>query len=279
VKEFRTVLDDEIGEPPRSTVDIESVIARQRRRTGLRVSGTVAAAVLAVAVAAAGSGAFVRTDGGGSAATDGRPTPASAPAPTCAAVPASPTPAPSPRVSGGATPTGTAAKAYPPLPIGAETRLTDALRTAVTKEIPAARLAAQPVDGESHPPLQFFDGPCDPHDSDFYTAIAAVRTAAGAPAGRLLVMVQTSEDTGCTLTGGNVGCQVSHGRNGETVMSLTRTGEQQGEVKSVNLVVVFKPDGTVLQLLAEGPPGTHLRAPLAVAALTRIGLASGLTIR
>ena len=147
------------------------------------------------------------------------------------------------------------------------------------KEIGTDRLAPETLDGVSHPPLAFFDGPCDPHDNGYYLATAEVRSTAGAPAGRLLAYVQTGADTGCTLDGGNAGCQVSHGRHGETVMSLTRTGELQGEQKTQVLVVVSKPDGTVVQLVAEGPPGTGGAAPLDVAALTRIGLASGLTIR
>lgn len=136
------------------------------------------------------------------------------PAPACASTSAGPTPAPSPSITAGATPTGDPAPTDPPLPIGAEARLTDALTAAVGKEIGTARLAPEPVDDETHPPLQFFDGPCDPHDSDFYTAIATVRSATGTPLGRLLVLVQTGTDTGCTPTGGGAGCTVGRGPHG-----------------------------------------------------------------
>ncbi|HEY6749428.1 MAG TPA: hypothetical protein VI357_27390 [Mycobacteriales bacterium] len=44
------------------------------------------------------------------------------------------------------------------------------------------------------------------------------------------------------------------------------------------MVVVFRADGTVLQLIADGPAGTPRPAPLDVAALIRIGLAPGLSI-
>ena len=281
MNEFRSVLDAEIGEPPRSTVDVESVIAGQRRRTALLVSGGAATAgALVVAVALAGSGVLPRPDGGTTAALPrpGGGTAATAPAPECAYTSAGPTSSPSPWIPPGATPTGDPAPTDPPLPIGAETRLTNALTAAVSKEIGTGRLAPEPVDGESHPPLRFFDGPCDPHDSAFYTAIAAVRAATGAPLGRLLVYVQTSTDTGCTPTGGGAGCTVSRGPHGETIRTRTTTAELQGELKTEAMVIVFKKDGTVLQLIADGPAGTRVPAPLGVAALTRIGLTPGLSV-
>jgi hypothetical protein len=285
VKELRSVLDAEIGEPPRSTVDVDAIVAGQRRRTALRVAGGGATAgVLAVAVALAGAGVLPRP--GGVAASGvapgggvpGRGLPVGTPSPVCAATPPAPTPAPSSWISPGATPTGDPAPTDPPLPIGAEGRLTQALTAAVGREIGTDRLAPEPVDGESHPPLAFFDGPCDPHDNSFYLAIASIRSAAGTPLGRLLVFVQTSEDTGCTPDGGGGGCTTTRGPHGETVMSRTITGDIQGELKTETLVAVFKPDGTVLQLFAEGPAGTRRPAPLDVPALTRIGLSPGLSV-
>jgi hypothetical protein len=270
VNDFRAVLDEEIGEPPRSTVDVESVVAGQRRRLALRrAGGAVTAGALAVAVTFAGSALLVRPGGG---------IPASAPAPACGPVAAGPTPGPSPWIQPGATPTGDPAPADPALPIGAEDRLTTALSAAVAIEIGAARLAPEPVDGAAHPPLSFFGGPCDRHDSGSYLATASIRSAAGTPLGRLLVYVQTSTDTGCTPTGSGAGCTVSRGPHGETIRAKTDTGDLQGEVKTEAMVVVSKPDGTVLQLIADGPAGTGRPAPLDVPALTRIGLVPGLSL-
>lgn len=136
MNEFRAVLDDEIGEPPRSTVDVESVIAGQRRRSALRlVGGAATAGAVAVAVVLAGSTVWPRPGGG---------LPAAAPAPACGSLSAGPTPDPSPWIPPTATPTGDPAPADPTLPIGAEARLTAALSAAVGNEIDPSVVPAAP---------------------------------------------------------------------------------------------------------------------------------------
>jgi hypothetical protein len=266
MSDLRALLDEQMGEPPASTVRVDRIIGRERRRRRARVGGT---AVAGLAVVLAGASA-VRPDGGDRSAGT-RP----AAGPTCATViprftaPASPGVPP-------ASPT-TAAPVAPELPAGAEGALTAALAAAAAEEPALRRLAPAEVGGRTHPALRFFGGPCDQRSGLTYLAAAEVRTAAGAPAGRLLVYVQLDGDTGCTPTGDGGACTVSRGPGGEVIRSRTFDGDVQGQDIVRVLVTVEKPDGTTLQLVADGPPGGR-RAPLDVAALTRLGLAPGLSL-
>jgi hypothetical protein len=281
--DFRTALDDQIGKLPRSRVDVDAVIARQRTVGRLRLAAGAGALATAVAgitgalvlTAAPSGGSAPATVGAAPTASSGVPT--RSPAATCPSVPSRPEPSRSPWISADARPTTFPGEASA-LPVGAEDRLTAALTAAVRAELGTLRLAS----ADDRAPLQFSGGPCDPDRPSEYSASALVRTATGAPAGRLTVLVQSGGSTACVplpkAKGDGDDCAVGNGPNGETIYTKTQRGDLQGELVVRVTVVVVKPDGTMLQLLSTGPGGLTRPPALGIAALTRIGLAPGLAL-
>ena len=271
--DLRTQLDAAMGDPPRSTVDVDAIVRRQRRGARLRIAGAggATAAVLAGALA----GAVALTGAPGPAAP-----PAAAPTPPStrsAATPACPgvsPPPPSPSASGAPT-TAPADPGHVPLPAGAERRLSTALTSAVRAEIGRAELYPFDDEGITRAPLRFFGGPCDPEPRfrNEYTAVAMFGTRTTSPL--MAVYVQTDPRSACT---DDRACKVTTGPAGEVIRSITAHGDFQGRVQTRALVAISKRDGTTVQLFASTPGRSSTRPPLSVAQLTRIGLAPGLTL-
>ena len=278
--DFRTVLDEQIGELPPSTVDVRRIVAAQRRMllvrrvaAGTGAAGAVVAVLLGLSVLS-GGGAPATVPGGRPApvprstpATTQRP-PVPTPVPTCPGS-ASATPSRSPWIDPSAPPT-TAPDAAVPLPIGAEDRLTAALRAAARPETRGLRLDAFDDDGVVRPPLEFFGGPCASSDRDNYLATAVV-TGAGGRHGMVSVYVQTTPaecDPG--------GCTTQRRPDGTVVRTRSQSGDLQGQQMVRVIVMISKPDGTVVQLVADCPIDGE--PVLSAAALERIGLHPGLTL-
>ena len=258
--DLRSVLDDQIGELPPSTVDIGAIVARQRRGTMLRrvAAGTAAAGVAtALAVAA--------LPGEGAPAT----VPGARPAPGCSG-PAPTTVPPSPWVDPSAAPTA------PPetdggLPVGAEARLTGALRAAAESHLRTVRL--RPLGGDREP-FVFAGGPCAQARRDSYHAAAMVTSPTGRELGIVSLDVGLSTNTACRIPAD--GCTVDTRPDGTVVRVRNDRGDLQGVLAVRVIVVIDKPDGTILQLLANGPYDG--RPALSAAVLTKIGLDPGLTL-
>lgn len=284
--DLRTVLDEQIGDLPPSTVDVRAILARQRRLTvvrrvagGTAAAGAVTATAVALSVLPGGGPPTVPSGRSGAgpavlpapaATAPTRPTPAPAltptPAPTC---PGSPASRGSSAPSAGAQPTADPSPDWG-LPIGAEGRLTAALTAAARPETRALRLGAFDDDGVVREPLVFFGGPCaEARMQDSYLATATVADAAGTPIGMFSVYVQ-AVPAGCD------GCTTDRRPDGTVVRVRTERGDLQGQQQVRVLVILDKPDGTVVQLVADGP--IDGRPALDAAALTRIGLAPGLTL-
>jgi hypothetical protein len=143
MNQYQQLLDDAVGTPPPSTVDIDAVMSRQRRR-----------------------GRFLRAGAAGSA---------TAAALTVAVVYAV-LPVPADREPTVQEPSaqGPPAKSAPPAPTGEVTRLSRALRQALEKALPAAQFFPnRPPDEEQVDALVFAE------DGDAYKATAELRDAAG----------------------------------------------------------------------------------------------------
>lgn len=280
-------LDAAMGDPPRSTVDLDRIVARQRRAGRLRVAGAggataaVLAGVLAGAVALTGTGPGPAAVTPGAAPTTTAVRPPSAPAPSAPTCPGASSPAPSQAPSPGVgtyPPTGSPGPddGYVPPPPGAEGRLTAALKAAVRAEIGRTKLYPYDDDGYLRKPLEFFGGPCDPEPRfrNDYTAVA-VFGPRPLTSPIMSVYAQTDERSTCT---DDPACRVTRGPGGEVIRSISAYGDFQGRNQFRAFVAITKPDGTTLQLFASTPGGPSVRPPLSVAQLTRIGLTPGLTL-
>jgi hypothetical protein len=293
VNEFKAALDAEIGEPPASTVDVDAVVARQRRWAWVRLAGTGGGAVLAVAGLVAGMAALTGGAPSGGTATAvpaaSRST-STSPQPTCPSRPhrASPTASPSPWITDQAVPTARPSSPGRPLPVGAAPRLTASLKAAVQAEAGALRLTNSRW-GALPRPLEFNRGPCEPENSDQYMAAAAILTASGPRIRRGDVFVLMSFDSSqasaeCPTTDGTqpdarASCQESHGRGGAVIVASSWYGDRQGTPPATWYdVTISKPDGTVVQLHCGGAGPTRPTPPLTIAQLIAIGEHPGLTL-
>ncbi|MEU7786879.1 hypothetical protein [Amycolatopsis sp. NPDC049159] len=278
--------DAAIGVVPPSTVDVEAVLDRERRRARVRrvVNPWTAAGAGVTAIAAGVAVAFVPGD------------PAPVLVPPAASKPPSEDPCavlPYPPQTGAPIPETSAA---------ASSRLT-AVLTAAAQQRLAAGTTLSTHDGSDFPkgvehgPLAFyhvFSAPV-PHEStcsggeDYFTSTAT--TAKGNRKGNLLAIV--------TRLGGNAtpttqcgpppertegSCQRRIGPHGETIVEITFT--LRGGGPTVNESNVTKPDGTGIILEAENVAGDAKRGgapdmpspPLSLAQLTEIALDPGLTL-
>jgi hypothetical protein len=253
--DLRTQLDAALGDPPRSTVDVDAIVRRQRRLGRLRVAGAggATAAVLAGVVVAA-------------TALPG-PAPDRLPAGS-ASVPAS-----APAAATSPAPTATATPSCPRL----KQQLSTALQTAVRAEIGSTTLHPFDDNGVSRAPLAFFGGPCDPEGRNRGEYLAVAKFGPRLLDPMLDVYVQTSPVTFCSSGSGRT-CATSTGPGGEVIQSLTERGTFQATREVRAVVVITKKDGTTLQLLAFTQDRSTGQPPLSVAQLTRIGLAPGLAL-
>lgn len=293
--------DDAIGAAPPSTVDVDAIVARQRRAAQVRrvaAPGVATAGVVAVTFGIAialpsGSGG-----GGGGAVPASQPeatrsTGTSQRPPTAQPYPPTTTSQPPP---------------VPPLPCaqGAEqvpaaaARLSSALTAAVRRQIPDAELTANPTvnfgGGHQFGPLEFFlvgtkseydfNGDCMDPDGTFM-AKANVSDAAGI--GNIGAFVGTAASNGDPQCGnpestpGLVSCAPGSGPNGETYVAYAVTDHEGSTYHRVDFV---KPDGTGGSVIAQnvagdiklGKPAQRPQPPLTVKQLIAIALDPGLTL-
>lgn len=289
--------DDAIGAAPPSTVDVDAVIARQRRaawtRRAVGQGGAAAAGVVAVTfgvVAALPAGSGDTPTGAGPGvlvqATTSVPTSTSS----------APTGPPSPCTEG--TPTAPPA---PEQPATAAARLRSVLTAAVQRQLPGSELVANPVSrygGRSYGPLEFFhvleqgvdlgNGSCKV-PADYFLARANVSDAAGT--GNISAMVARLSRTGgpsttCPEPGvapEQSACDQHAGPNGEIIVASTLHLEGG---PTVHRVEVTKTDGTGLILMAEnvandgkeGGPPQRATPPLTHEQLIAIALDLGMTL-
>lgn len=258
MSDLRAQLDAEMGDPPRSSVDVDRIVGRQRRAGRLRIAG--AAGLTAVVLAGTVAGAL---------AVAGDP----APGPTPPA--AAPTTA---TTTAGGSLTPPTATPPPVCPDAKLQPLTATLRTALRAEIGQPRLFPfKDEEGRTRQPLEFYGGPCDvPPFRNSYTAIAMFGNQDSSP---LLAVDLDSEPGGGPCTDPDQpACTVSTGPDGEVIRSITRHGNFQDRVQTYALVELTRTDGTTVQLFASTPGGPSGRPPLSVAQLIRIGLTPGLSL-
>lgn len=255
--------DDAIGEPPPSTVDVDGVLARARRKTWLR-RGTTPWTVTAVGVVAVTVGAVVFLSPGGTpelgVAPAEQPTPMSAP---------STTGAPSAMSGPPFSPCGRTPTAPPTVesPAGAVTRLTAVLTAAVQRQLPGTTFEANPAaeypDGTTHGPFEFFhvntpfvdhgNGSCE-GGADYFLTRATTVTAG--VKGNVLAMVartggNSSPPTECStgiVVGAEHDCALRGGPNGEIIV-ISTLSSPSGVV--YHRADVTKTDGTGVMVQSE----------------------------
>jgi hypothetical protein len=287
--------DQEIGEVPPSTVDVEAVIARGRRAAWVRRAANpwVAAAAGVVAITFGVAVAVIPGSDPGGAQTPLEPPESST---------SSAAPAPPPLQCG---PTATVPPA-PEQPVAAAARLTGVLTAAVQARLPAGTELKSSPAGYSpqdppHGPLEFVhyaseavpssDGGCQGGADEF---LAGASTVLAGKTGSIQAVVArlgghasptgTCDDvTRGTTVGFNVTCTQPAGPNGEIIIATTMTPTGPGS--TVHRVDVTKPDGTGVILLAansadpkrserpasSAPPFTHQQ-------LIEIALDPGMTL-
>jgi hypothetical protein len=278
--------DAAIGAVPVSTVDLDAVLARERRRARVVNPWTAAGAgVAAVAVAAAV--VFVPGGSGAAPVMPGSP-PSAPPSPDPCAI------SPYPPQTG------------PPIPEGvdvAANRLTGVLTTAVQQRV-AAGTKLQPhaqgeyPKGKQHGPLTFYhvfsaqvrhESSCSGGE-DYFMAAATTAGAAGkgnvwAIVTRLGGNATPATECGKPPDDAQQTCERKAGPHGETVVEETLSSPGQATANRTN---VTKSDGTGVMVEAQNvaddakkdhPDGPDMPSPpLSLAQLTDIALDPGLTL-
>lgn len=284
----REQFDAAIGTAPASTVDIEAVLDRERRRARVRRVANpwtaAAAGVAAVAVAVA----FLPSGSGGTAVVPGAAATPSAPAPSddpCAADPFPPqTGAPIPEKADVAA-----------------SRLTGVLTAAVQQRVATGTKLQPHADGEypkgkQHGPLTFFhvfsarvpyQGACAGGE-DYFSAAAA--TVHGSLKGNVWVVVTRlggnatpSAECGKPPVDVQLSCRRQTGPHGENI--IEQTYGFRGGV-TLSQVDITKPDGTGVIIGAENVAGSAKKAtepdmpspPLSLAQLREVALDPGVTL-
>ncbi|MCR6489365.1 hypothetical protein M8542_41770 [Amycolatopsis sp. OK19-0408] len=280
----REQFDAAIGTAPASTVDVEAVLDRERRRARVRRVANPWTAVGAGVAAVAAGAAFVFAPG----------------EPAATLVPGNPPSAPpSPDPCGLVMPQTGA-----PIPEKADTaanRLSGVLTAAVQQRVAAGTTLQPHAQGEypkgtPHGPLAFFhvfsaqvrNGSTCSGGEDYF--MAAATTAGPAGKGNVWAIAtrlggNATPATECTdpPEGTQGSCDRTTGPHGETVVALTFSSPGQATVNQVNVV---KPDGTGVIVEAENiassakqplPPDMP-SPPLSLAQLTEVALDPGLTL-
>jgi hypothetical protein len=291
MNELRDALERELPDMPPSSVDIESVLRRERRRG--RWLRAAAAGTAAVAVAGLISGITVLNPLGAGGASRGAAGPTAGPG-----RPAGPVQAPSggdrstapswplPKCPPGTAMSMAAPEGKQPLPVGRGPRLTAALTRAVHAVAGNPRLAASRW-GSVRRPLVFSGGPCDPHYAE-YMATAAVLGPSGTRTGDLMVSMEWEQwgesptscreapaDTGIP----NLACVERTGPHGEKIVAVTRRiGKQSTAVAIWYDVFITSPGGSVVFIDAGGSGPSQPNPPFSIDQLIAIGLDPGLTL-
>lgn len=275
-----------VAEPPPTLIDLDRLIAGERRRSRTitwTTAGTgVAAAVAAIVVA---PGLLTGSGPGGAALPMGAPSSGSSaagPAPTlCAPLSPSPT-GPQPPLQSHDTvrarPTEAVARAVP--------RLTASLREALRETLPASARVESPQDGCVDPQFQF-------HPSYREYEVAA-RVTEGKESGFLIVRIMPTPAMPTPRPGD--GCHVS-----DDPRDCERIGFPDGTVATASTmdvgsdglrqisVLVRRPDGTAVFLLANNyllgtgrddrePTLTGAEPPLTTKQMIAVGRDPGLTL-
>jgi hypothetical protein len=286
----KELFDEAIGAVPPSTVDVDAVLDRERRRARVRrVANPWTAAAAGVAAVAVGAAlVFVPGGTGGTGGT--------AVAPGANGTPSAP---PSPESCGfDPRPTGPPLSQNPAVVAG---RLTPVLKAAVQQRVAAGTQLTAHAEGEyprgtQHGPLTFYhvfstpvpkDGACSGGEDYF---MAAATTADGPRRGNVWAMVTrlgsvNGPPTECDnppdgMTGS---CNRKTGPHGEVVVESTFTSPGGPTVERSN---VTKPDGTGVIVEAQNVAGSAKQdgepempaPPLSLAQLTEVALDPGLTL-
>jgi hypothetical protein len=284
----KELFDEAIGAVPPSTVDVDAVLDRERRRARVRrVANPWTAAGAGVAAVAVGAAlVFVPGGSGGTAVVPGASgTPSAPPAPESCEM--------DPR------PTGPPLSRNPAVVAG---RLTPVLKAAVQQRVAAGTRLTAHADGEypkgtQHGPLTFYhvfstpvleDGGVCSGGEDYF--MAAATTADGPRRGNVWAMVTRlgglyGPPTECSnppndMTGS---CSKTTGPHGEIVVESTMTSPGG---PTVDRSTVTKPDGTGVIVEAQNVAGSAKQhgepempaPPLSLAQLTEVALDPGLTL-
>jgi hypothetical protein len=279
--------DRAIGPTPPSTVDIERIITRERRRAWLQAGPLAATAAGITAIAVGAVALLSHTDA---------PVPPAIPVPSLSSQHQTQTPTETQTYCPGNSPT------VPPAPENAEvaaTRLSAVLKTAVLQRAAAGTVleqnsAAVYPAGTTHGPFEFFHvsegaqpqkngcrGGADHLETRATLVGGMAKGSVWAVMGRL--GGDTSPSTDCSApVMERTSCEVSTGPHNETIVATTLTA---GSVKSYR-VDVSKPDGTAVVLTAENVAGdgksdtnvTSTNPPLTHQQLTEIALAPAMTL-
>jgi hypothetical protein len=268
--------DRAIGPVPPSTVDVDAVIARERRAAWARRTvypwTATAAAVVALAVGAVVLVAPSAGPGGGSPAPDGAlMTTTSSPSPPLTTTTAEPGCAPpSPASVSARTPTSESRQApsSPPATVSetpeqAAARLSSVLKYSVRGHLAAGtQLLANPG-ARPYGPLDFYrvgagtDGKDCPGQPGYLMAMANVNR--NGRKGNILAVAQWFGDYGTpecpdpAVSPEQTGCQVHTGPHGEKIAAATLVMDGGSTGYRLN---VAKPDGTGLVLAAENVSDT-----------------------
>ncbi|HET8641540.1 MAG TPA: hypothetical protein VFM37_06360 [Pseudonocardiaceae bacterium] len=302
----RNIFDEAIGDVPPSSVDVDAIVARQRRAALVRrVGGPAVVAGTAVVAVAFGAalvvpGGLGGNSGGGIAPGAGSSAPA---APSPSELPSS-----SPRPSGSNPPSGVPNPCALPAdldpipgdPADVAARLGAALEAAVSQQLPEAQLSTNPINqynGRLYGPLEFMhvyqegvdygNGSCAMHQ-DYYLARARITDAAGA--GNLLAYVGRAEEHGTDLLRCAAGmspertfCEERTGPGGEQLIVTTLVVESGAIVHRIDAT---RPDGTMVTVdsqnvgsdIKEDGPVQRPTPPLTHDQLIAIALTPGLTL-
>jgi hypothetical protein len=297
---LKDALDREMPDAPPSTVDVDAVMLRERRRGRRLGAGAAGSAAVAVAGLVAGVVVLVPSASGGSVAGRQVSVPAANPGPATPATPTtapdgkapagtkastSPTSWPPPKCPPGTDMTVAAPEGQRPLPVGRGPQLTAALTRAVHAAAGNPRLADSRW-GSVDQPLVFSGGPCDPKYAE-YMASAAVLGPSGARRGDLTVFLEWDEGgetKSChePVIEGDVphlACVERTGPRGEKVVAVTRRVGKQGSPTAIWYdVTITRPGGTVVLVNAGGTGPSQPNPPFTVEQLIAIGLDPGLTL-
>ncbi|HVQ96300.1 MAG TPA: hypothetical protein VMU51_35105 [Mycobacteriales bacterium] len=298
MNELKDALDREMPDAPPSTVDVDAVMLRERRRSRRLGTGAAGSAAVAVAGLVAGMAVLVPMGSGSSVAGQQVSVPAANPGPTTpVTVPGTRTPAgteastsptswPPPKCPPGTNMEQAAPEGQRPLPVGRGPQFTAALTGAVHAAVGSPRLADSRW-GSVDQPLVFSGGPCDPKYAAYMAAAAVLAPRpSNTRLGDLTVNLewdnQYSTDCQRTRVTGEapaLACVERTGPRGEKVMAETqRIGAQGSPVAIWHDITIIRPGGTVVWVKCGGTGPSQPNPPFTVEQLIEIGLNPGLTL-
>lgn len=294
----RKLFDDAIGPVPPSTVDVDAVVARQRRAAVIRrVAGPGFAAAAGVVAVTFGIAVALPGGTGGTGGLVPGAGPGTSPPTTTEQAPSSSAPS-----------CGASGRPVTEDPAVAAARLTEVMTAAVRARLPDAQLAGDPTantpDDRQYGPLEFFSGramgvgTACPNVLDWFRASAIVAGTVGpgdisAFIGRVDDPDGPHKECEDRPSGGpenpEVTCGQQAGPNGEQIVVYTTIEPRlhpTGPRVKIHEVHVAKPDGTGVVLYSKNTAGQPKLAaqperetpPLTHEQLIAIALVPGLTL-